>query len=67
MGRQSEFVRIAFLLLRMAQKLQTAIRSPLAFARLVKANIMQLRRLDQLDRHPRRAVEAPGQGALCLT
>jgi hypothetical protein len=29
---------IAFLLLRLAQKLQTAVKSPLMFARLVKAN-----------------------------
>lgn len=58
---------IAFLLLRMAQKLQTAIGSPLAFARLVKANIMHLRRLDQLERPPPKALECPGQGAFCLT
>jgi hypothetical protein len=57
---------IAFLLLRMAQKLQTAIRTPLKFARLVRANVMHLRRLDQLDRPPTKAVEAPGQGVLCL-
>ncbi len=57
---------IAFLLLRMAQKLQTAISSPLAFVRLVKANIMHLRRLDQLHRPPLKALECPGQGAFCL-
>jgi IS4 transposase len=57
---------IAFLLLRMAQKLQTAIRSPLAFARLVKLNVMHPRRLDQLDQPPPKALECPGQGLLCL-
>ena len=34
---------IAFLLLRMAQAAQTAIASPLAFARLVRANLMHRR------------------------
>ncbi len=57
---------IAFLLLRIAQRLQSAITSPLAFARLVKTNLMHLRRLDQLDRPPPAAVEAPGQGVFCL-
>jgi IS4 transposase len=57
---------IAFLLLRMAQKLQSEISSPLAFARLVKINLMHFRRLDQLERPPERPVEAPGQSRLCL-
>ena len=57
---------IAFLLLRMAQKLQTVARSPLAFARLVKLNVMRPRRFDQLDRSPSKALECPGQGLLCL-
>jgi len=57
---------IAFLLLRMAQKLQTAVRSPLSFARLIKLNVMHPRRLDQLDRPPSKALECPGQGLLCL-
>jgi hypothetical protein len=39
---------IAFLLLRMAQPVQIAIAGPLAFARLVRANLMHRRRLDQL-------------------
>jgi hypothetical protein len=39
---------IAFLLLRMAQATQQAIASPLAFARLVRANLMHRRRLDRL-------------------
>lgn len=39
---------IAFLLLRMAQAAQHTIASPLAFARLVRANLMHRRRLDRL-------------------
>lgn len=39
---------IAFVLLRLAQATQTAISSPLAFARLVRANLMYRRPLDRL-------------------
>ena len=39
---------IAFLLLRLAQSAQKIIVSPLAFARLVRANLMHRRRLDRL-------------------
>lgn len=39
---------IAFLLLRMAQAAQKAVQSPLAFARLVRANLMHRRRIDSL-------------------
>jgi hypothetical protein len=39
---------IAFLLLRLAQAAQKSIRSPLAFARLVRANLMHRRRIDRL-------------------
>ena len=39
---------IAFLLLRLAQKTQRAVTSPLAFARLVRINLMQRRRIDRL-------------------
>jgi hypothetical protein len=39
---------IAFLLLRLAQATQSVIKSPLAFARLVRANLMHRRRLDRL-------------------
>ena len=39
---------IAFLLLRLAQTAQRAIQSPLAFARLVRANLMHRRRIDRL-------------------
>lgn len=39
---------IAFLLLRLAQATQNAIASPLAFARLVRTNLMQRRHLHAL-------------------
>jgi len=39
---------IAFLLLRLAQAAQSAVESPLAFARLVRANLMHRRRIDRL-------------------
>lgn len=39
---------IAFLLLRMAQTAQKAVESPLAFARLVRANLMHRKRIDRL-------------------
>ncbi len=39
---------IAFLLLRLAQRAQTAVQSPLAFIRLVRANLMHRRRIDRL-------------------
>jgi IS4 transposase len=39
---------IAFLLLRMAQAIQTAVRSPLDFARLVRTNLMHRRPIDRL-------------------
>jgi hypothetical protein len=39
---------IAFLLLRLAQRTQNTIKSPLAFARLVRANLMHRKRIDRL-------------------
>jgi transposase len=39
---------IAFLLLRMAQTAQKIVQGPLAFARLVRANLMHRRRIDRL-------------------
>jgi IS4 transposase len=39
---------IAFLILRLAMALQKAVRSPLEFARLARANLMHRRRLDRL-------------------
>lgn len=47
---------IAFLLLRLAQAAQQKVKSPLAFIRLVRANLMHRRRIDQLL--------APGPSAL---
>lgn len=44
---------IAFILLRLAQTAQKAVQSPLAFARLVRANLMHRRRIDRLlDEQP---------------
>lgn len=39
---------IAFLILRMAQAAQKIVRSPLTFARLLRANLMHKRRIDEL-------------------
>ncbi len=54
-GRSENAVRIhiavaliAFLLLRLAQAAQSTVKSPLAFARLVRVNLMQRRRIDRL-------------------
>ena len=44
---------IAFLLLQMAQAAQERVQSPLAFARLVRANLMHRRRIDQLLKPPK--------------
>ena len=52
---------IAFLLLRLAQTTQRAIASPLAFARLVRANLMHRRRLDRLLQPPAPPVLNPAQ------
>ena len=38
---------IAYLLLRLAQEAQSAIQSPLMFARLVRANLMHRKRIDR--------------------
>jgi hypothetical protein len=46
---------IAFLLLRLAQATQKTIKSPLAFVRLIRANLMHRRRIDHLIASP----EAP--------
>lgn len=55
LGRSENAVRIqiavallAFLLLRLAQAAQKTVQSPLAFARLVRANLMHRRRIDRL-------------------
>lgn len=55
---------IAFLLLRMAQAAQKAVRSPLAFARLVRANLMHRKRIDRLiGDYPKPRID-PNQMAL---
>ena len=44
---------IAYLLLRLAQADQKAVKSPLAFARLVRTNLMHRKRIDRLiEPHP---------------
>lgn len=55
---------IAFLLLRLAQAAQRTVQSPLAFARLVRANLMHRRKLTELHRPPERPPPIPGQGVL---
>ncbi len=55
---------IAFLLLRLAQQLQTAVQSPLTFARLIKTNLMHLRGLSELVRPPQKVKPVLGQGLL---
>ena len=55
---------IAFILLRLAQAAQKAVQSPLAFARLVRANLMHRRRIDRLlDDDP---IPAPNPNQLAL-
>jgi transposase len=58
---------IAFLLLRLAQAAQTTIPSPLAFARLVRANLMHRRRLDRLLAPEPDVLSAPSQLTLQWT
>ena len=55
---------IAFLLLRLAQAGQHAIASPIAFARLVRANLMHRRRLDRMLEPPAGPSLNPAQLAL---
>lgn len=57
---------IAFLLLRLAQSAQNAIKSPLAFARLVRANLMHRRRIDHLIGDPPQPKGNPNQMVLEL-
>ena len=54
---------IAFVLLRLAQATQDAIKSPLAFARLVRTNLMHRRRIDQLLRPETRPKGRPEKAA----
>jgi IS4 transposase len=55
---------IAFLLLRLAQATQKTVNSPLAFVRLVRANLMQRRRLDRLLEPEAPSASNPDQLAL---
>jgi IS4 transposase len=57
---------IAFLILRMAQATQKAIRSPLEFARLVRSNLMHRRPIDRLLESERPVVVNPHQLSLEL-
>jgi len=52
---------IAFLLLRLAQAAQNTIHSPLAFARLIRANLMHRRRLNRLLEPEPRPIRDPAQ------
>jgi transposase len=58
---------IAFLLLRLAQATQTGVQSPLAFARLVRANLMHRRRIDRLLKTEPMPALNPNQGTLQWT
>lgn len=58
---------IAFLLLRLAQAAQTLVRSPLAFARLIRVNLMQRRRIDRLLEPEAPPILNPAQLALKWT
>jgi IS4 transposase len=58
---------IAFLLLRLAQAAQSVIQSRLAFAQLVRANLMHRRRIDRLLHSPPHAQLNPNQLVLQWT
>ena len=55
---------IAFLLLRLAQAAQKTINSPLAFARLIRANLMHRKPIDRLLEPEPAPIANPGQMAL---
>jgi IS4 transposase len=55
---------VAFLLLRLAQAAQKIVESPLAFARLVRANLMHRRAIDRLLEPEPAAILNPAQLAL---
>jgi IS4 transposase len=57
---------IAFLLLRLAQAAQKAVRRPLDFARLVRANLMHRRRIDRLLQPPQPIPINPNQLSMGL-
>jgi transposase len=58
---------ITFLILRLAQAAQKQIESPLAFARLVRANLMHKRPIDRLIEPPPPMIRDPRQLSLGLT
>lgn len=73
LGRSENAVRIqiacaliAYLLLRLANQAGKIVESPLAFARLVRANLMHRRALDQLTRQPPPSPTDPRQLTLNL-
>ena len=56
---------IAFLLLRMVQRAHSAVKSPLDFARLIRANLMDRRPIRDLEQPPpRKPLQPVGQGLL---
>ena len=55
---------IAYLLLSLAQTAQKAVKSPLAFARLVRANLMHRKRIDRLLRSNQPPEQNPNQMVL---
>ncbi len=55
---------IAYLLLRLAQADQEMVESPLAFARLVRANLMHRKRIDRLLTPPPRPPAKSNQMSL---
>jgi hypothetical protein len=55
---------IAFLLLRLAQATQRTVKSPLTFARLIRANLMHRRPIDRLLEPGPRPLSNPAQMAL---
>jgi len=57
---------ITFLLLRMAQACQTAIKTPLAFAQLIRANLMHRRSISDLLRPPKSSTPPSMQFELVL-
>lgn len=58
---------IAYIALRLAQRTQTAIESPLAFARLVRANLTHWRPIGHLLQPPERPLPNPDQMVLQWT
>lgn len=58
---------IAYLLIRIAQAAIKTIQSPLAFARLIRANLMHRRPINRLSEPPDPIVRDQKQMSLCLT